>query len=260
MRLRRDLAGRLPAGVAAARRDHLRSAQARDAARPESGLTGLSPFGGGTTAFVRFSSRPTGPRMIQPRTVPATGSQTWPEARRDAHGGREPDARGGRQAVDLDAVADLEDGAGAEKPDAGDDALDDAADVGRARRPTRPRRGRRTPSRAHTSMWVRRPAVLWTRSRWKPISPPKTAARPRRPHRERPGRGRPASGGSGLRRVRPSSVVRSDHLLGPDVAVELLGRQVAERERGLLERRAVLVRLLGDLAPPCRSRCAARAP
>ena len=53
------------------------------------------------------------------------------EAGRDADAGRQPDAGGGRQAVHLDAVADLQDRSGAEEPDSGDDALDDAARIAR---------------------------------------------------------------------------------------------------------------------------------
>src|SRR6185369_13001384 len=50
-----------------------------------------------------------------------------PAGRADAGG--QPDAGGGGQAVNLFAEAVVDDHAGAQKADAGDDALDDAADI-----------------------------------------------------------------------------------------------------------------------------------
>ena len=47
--------------------------------------------------------------------------------------------------------------------------------------------------------------------------------------------------------VRPWSLRGAQHFFGPDQLVELLGREQIQRDRGLLERRALGMRLLGDL-------------
>ena len=96
------------------------------------------------------------------------GSHFAAQAGRHTDGGRHPQARrGGEPAHVVVAVDGLDDGARAQKADAGHHALDHAADVGRVAPACSGTSTNKAAPRA-TSMWVRSPADLPARSRSKP--------------------------------------------------------------------------------------------